>query len=170
MTRRVKGLFVIGFVAVALIAGWLVINTSKSVQELPDGSVLRLEGAVFGTNEFVWGTPLEKALARWLPPSGIQLFGLQLKKPTHHSSTHLYGETLQLWFTLSGPVLTRHQINDHWDQNYRVIAFNEHDRQFENPVAGFAPVSSNRYVGVFSLTAFPKGHEEGRPQIPPARL
>lgn len=142
---------------IALTSALVVYSPHPASLTLADGSILRLEGVTYGTNDFVKGTILERVLERWLPPNGFGYSGFKLQHPRRYeNSRRERDDFMTVWLSASDSKGT--SVRRDWGRNLRVVAFKPGGTEYENSPPNLHRSSqfSREQLLVLDLTAFPR--------------
>jgi hypothetical protein len=152
MRRSFKVCSAIGLLAGigAILMLWL--SSSKSAQ-LPNGLRMELLSVTKGTDVFLDGSPLERALGDILPSKGVHLGAFHLNRPR---PTRSWEEApLTAWVSLQGPGLVQSDFTSR-RAGLRVIAASKSGREIENPPGLPMRLSVTEVLLSIPLRAFPR--------------
>jgi hypothetical protein len=147
-------------VTTVVVTNALTESSSLRAQPLADGSVLVLNRVSFGgTNEFIHGNGLEKALKKVIPAKGVQLAGLKLARPTLQKFEAAPGKTqLVAEFKVIGSNLVSHPlVKPAFYREFRCVIRGERGVEFvEEFWPGKFQSYSDGYFGYVIANRFPR--------------
>jgi hypothetical protein len=103
--------------------------------KLLGGDTLRFVGTSYGTNQFIYGHAIEMLLFKYLPYKGqIKFLSFRFNEPWKLKAmpSSFFGDSLNLWFSITGIDSSTAEFPDYWASHYRVVALDSSGQEYPN--------------------------------------